>query len=145
MANLATVLKDEIRRLARKELKEEFDALRKGNAQHRRDIADLKRKVSDQARLIDFLQRQEKRRLSSAPQTEQADGARFSAKGLKSHRMRLGLSAKDFSLLVGVSELTIYNWEAGKSKPRNKQLASLVTVRSLGKREALRRLKLLNA
>lgn len=143
MASLAAVLKDEVRRLARKELREEFEVLRKGNAQHRRDIAELKRKVSDQARLIDFLQRQEKRRLSSTPKPEQADGARFSAKGLKSHRTRLGLSAKDFAQLVGVSELTIYNWEAGKSKPRTKQLASLVDVRSLGKREALRRMKLL--
>ncbi len=143
MANFATVLKDEVRRLARRELRSELDAMRKGNAQHRRDIADLKRQVAAQARQIDFLQRQEKRRLTTKPTPEKAEGSRFSAKGLRSYRNRLGLSAKDFAALVGVSELTIYNWEQAKTRPRQKQLASLVTVRGLGRREALRRLDML--
>jgi len=56
---------------------------------------------------------------------------------------RLGLSAADYARLVGVSSLTIYNWEHGKSRPRKEQLAALVAVRGIGKREALRRLELL--
>ena len=39
--------------------------------------------------------------------------------------------------------LTIYNWELGKSRPRKEQLAALVAVRGIGKREALKRLELL--
>jgi DNA-binding transcriptional regulator YiaG len=42
-----------------------------------------------------------------------------------------------------VTAQTIFNWEHGKSKPRDQQLASLVVVRRLGKREALKRLELL--
>ena len=60
--------------------------------------------------------------------------------GLKTHRAKLGLSAKDYGTLVGVSGLTVYHWEAGKSKPRKKQLAALAAVRGMGKREALARL-----
>ena len=41
--------------------------------------------------------------------------------------------------------LTIYNWEKGKSKPRNQQLNAWANVRGIGKREALRRLELLDA
>jgi DNA-binding transcriptional regulator YiaG len=58
-------------------------------------------------------------------------------------RARLGLSAKDFGRLVGVAGLTIYSWESGKSRPRQKQLAGLAAVRHLGKREAGKRLEML--
>ena len=56
---------------------------------------------------------------------------------------RLGFSANDYGRLVGVAGLTIYNWEKGKSKPRDKQLAAWAEVRGIGKREAWRRLELL--
>jgi transcriptional regulator with XRE-family HTH domain len=55
----------------------------------------------------------------------------------------LGLSAKDFGKLIGVSSLTVYNWENGKSKPRRSQLPGIISVRGLGKREAIRRLEAL--
>ena len=38
-----------------------------------------------------------------------------------------------------ISPMTIYNWEHGKTKPGKEQLAELVAVRKLGKREAERR------
>ena len=60
--------------------------------------------------------------------------------GLKTHRKKLGLSAKDYGKLLGVSSLTIYNWEGGKSKPRRSQLPRIVAVRGIGKREAMQRL-----
>jgi len=44
--------------------------------------------------------------------------------------------------LVGVSSLTVYSWEHGKSRPRNAQFASLVAVRGLGRREALKKLEM---
>ena len=44
---------------------------------------------------------------------------------------------------MGVSPLTIYHWEHGKARPRNKEmLAKWLAVRELGKREALRQLGL---
>ena len=50
------------------------------------------------------------------------------------------MSAKDYGKLMGVSGLTIYNWEAGKSKPRRSQLPKIVSVRGIGKKEAMQRL-----
>jgi DNA-binding transcriptional regulator YiaG len=144
MPNLASVLKDEVRRLARKEIREQVSATMKASAQHRRDIADLKRKIDQQARRIAFLERQEKKRLTSEPSPKKAQGARFSPAGVLSHRTKLGLSAENFGKLIGVSGLTVYNWEKGKSRPRAKQLAALVEVRGIGKREANRRLEMLD-
>ena len=144
MPNLAAVLKEEIRRLARKELRQEVEPTRKLVAQQRRDIADLKRQVQDQARTISFLQRREKHRLEEKPAEELATNARFSPKRLRSHRERLGLSAADYAKLVGVSSQSIYLWEQGKARPRAQQLAALVAVRGIGKREAQKRLEMLD-
>jgi DNA-binding transcriptional regulator YiaG len=66
---------------------------------------------------------------------------RFSAKGLRSHRGALGLSAADYGQLVGVTGHTIYKWEQGETHPRQAQLAALVPVRGLRKREATARLE----
>ena len=79
-------------------------------------------------------------RSAKAPLKPAADGnsaARFSAKGLKTLRAKLGLSAADFGRLAGVSGQSVYNWEAGKAKPQRAQLAALHPLRSMGKRSAM--------
>lgn len=143
MPNIASVLREEIARLARKELRSGTEALKKSNAQYRRDIAELKRQVSELTRQVGFLERQEAKRVQVPAAESLAEGKRFSAKGLQKHRARLGVSADDYGRLVGVTGQTIYNWENGRSRPRETQLASLVEVRGMGKREAQQRLKLL--
>ena len=140
MPNLASVLKDEIRRLARKEIKTQFGATKRGSAQHRRDIAELKRQVQALTKRLAFLESQEKRRVSKPASETPSGRVRFSARWLKTHRQRLGLSAADYGRLVGVAALTIYKWEGGQSKPRKAGMVALSAVRGLGKREALKRL-----
>ena len=143
MPNLASALKDEISRLARKEVKSQTGVTKRASAQHRRDIAELKRLVSDLSKRVAFFERQEKRRVIERPSKKTAEGIRFSPHWLNNHRERLGISAADYGKLVGVSSLTIYNWESGKSKPRQEGLAALAAVRGLGKREALKRLEMM--
>ena len=58
--------------------------------------------------------------------------------------MRLGLSAADYAKLVGCSALSIYNWESGKTRPRDGQITRIADVRKLGVREAMQRLDLLD-
>lgn len=53
---------------------------------------------------------------------------------------RLGLSAADLGVLLGVSGQTIYNWEGGKSQPRAEQKVAIAGIRALGKRDAVLRL-----
>jgi DNA-binding transcriptional regulator YiaG len=142
MANLAQTLKAEIARLARKEIRQETSALRKAASQYRGDIAELKRQVKEQQRRLVYLESQEKKRVKSAVPKEEVGRARFTAKGLRSHREKLGLSAADYAQLVGVSTQTIYLWESEKSTPRKSQLPTLVAVRKLGVRKANRRLEL---
>jgi DNA-binding transcriptional regulator YiaG len=68
---------------------------------------------------------------------------RFSAKGLVSQRKRLGLSAEDCGLLVGASGQSVYNWESGKARPREKHLAVLAALKSMGKKAVATRLSAL--
>jgi DNA-binding transcriptional regulator YiaG len=145
MPNIAAVLKDEIRRLAKKEIKAEIGTTKNAVVQYRKDIAKLKRLVQAQQREISFLKTQEQKRLGQQPTAEEPiDNVRFSARSVKAQRNRLKLSAEDYGKLVGVSALTIYSWEQGKSRPRNAQLGRLVAVRGIGKREALAKLEVLN-
>ncbi len=143
MPSIAAVLKQEITRLARKEVKMQTEVIRRANTHHRRDIAQLKRQVVGLSKQVAYLEQQERKRAAKGTPVAIAEGRRFSAHGLKTHRERVGLSAADYSTLVGVTAQTIYSWEQGKSKPRDEQLAALVAVRDLGKREALKRLDLL--
>jgi len=137
MPNIAAVLKEEICRLAKKEVKAQVGKTQKASAQYRRDIANLKRQLGHQEREIKLLKKQQ----GQTPKEEEPlESVRFSARSAKAQRSRLGLSAADYGKLVGVSGLTIYNWEHGKSKPRKAQLAALVAARGIGKREALLKL-----
>jgi DNA-binding transcriptional regulator YiaG len=137
--NLGSVLKDEITRLARRALRRELDAVKKASSQHRRQIAALKRQVATLERQNAALAR----RATAASADEAPSGRRaprFVAKGLRSQRSRLGLSAESFAKLAGVTAQTIYNWERGEAHPRPEQLSKLVALRGIGKREAGKRL-----
>jgi DNA-binding transcriptional regulator YiaG len=143
MKNVADALRDQIARLARKEAKDQIASLKSASAAYRRDIAELKKTVQRLEKRLRFIERQERKRAERPPSKKLAEGARFSAKGLKSHRKKLGLSAADYGRLAGLSAQTVYSYERGRSKPRPAQLAKLVALRDLGKREAERRLALL--
>lgn len=141
--NLASVLKEEIRRLARKESRAQVRAARRAAAAHRRDIAALKRQVQAMKKQVAFLESQEKRRVAKPTLEAPSGQLRFSARWLKVHRQRLGISAADYGKLVKASALTVYNWESGKSKPRKEGIAALAAIRGLRRREALKRLEML--
>jgi DNA-binding transcriptional regulator YiaG len=146
MTTLALALKDEIRRLARKEIKAQTGRTTRAVAQYRREIARLKRQQREHEKKIAFLAAQARKTLQSPAAIAKLNGdARFSARSTKAQRQRTGLSAADFAKLVGVSPLTIYNWEHNKTRPGKKQFAALIALRGLGKREAQAKLELLAA
>jgi DNA-binding transcriptional regulator YiaG len=145
MANLAAALKDEICRLARKEIKSQVASTKKAVTQYRHEIASLKRQVQEQEKRIAFLEAQERKRLDDQPSRKPALAkARFSARSVKAQRDRLGLSALNYGRLVGVSAKSIYDWEQGTARPREAQREALAVLRGIGKREALAKLELLD-
>lgn len=143
MPNIASILKAEISRVARKEVRVEIETLKKASVAHRASIAELRRQVSALEKELRRVVKGASR--SSAAVASGAEAAagtkrRFSATRLAAHRAKLGLSAVSYGQLVGVSGQTIYHWEQGKARPRAAQLESLAAVRDLGAREAAERL-----
>ena len=145
MPNIAGVLKEEICRLAKKEIKAQVGKTQKAAAQYWRGIVELKRLMAQQEKDVRLLKKRTEHQ--DQPQTDlnEMESVRFSARSVKAQRQRLGLSAADYGKLVGVSGLTIYNWEHGKARPRKAQLAALIAVRGIGKREAVMKLAELGA
>jgi DNA-binding transcriptional regulator YiaG len=141
MPNLAVTFRQEITRLARREIRSQTQGLRKASAQFRRDIAGLKRHASKLKSEVARLERRVGK--DASPQIAEADPAkvRFTAKGVISQRRRLGTSAADYGKLIGVTGHTIYKWEHATSRPRRAQLSALASIRRLGKTEAIARLE----
>lgn len=72
MPNIATVLKEEIVRLARKEIRRQTEKLRRGTLQHRKSIAALNREIQDLRRQV-TLATAHSRKTASAQHPEQAE------------------------------------------------------------------------
>lgn len=148
MTNIATALKSEIGRIARKEIRAETGDLKKASAQYRTHIAALRRRIDQLERLLKKTSKMAVKaaapsRVAPADAEESEDGTRrrFSPTRLAATRKKLELSAADFAALIGVSGLSVYKWEQGKTRPRAKQLEAIASVRGIGKREAAARLE----
>ncbi|MEW6703342.1 MAG: helix-turn-helix transcriptional regulator [Pseudomonadota bacterium] len=139
MPNIAAVLKEEIARVARKAVRHEIESLKKTVGAQRSQIAQLKRLLQEQQRLL-------RAKAKAAPNGAQApadmpqEKLRFSAARLAAQRKRLDLSAQEFGRLVGVTGHTVYIWESGKSRPTAEKLAAIASLRKIGKRELQARL-----
>jgi chromosome segregation ATPase len=96
MPNIAALLKSEIARVARKEVRAETQSLKKAVATYRSEIAELKKRTQA---LEQELRRVAKAAQKAAPAVDVVEELRpvlrFSAKGFASHRKSLGLSAAD--------------------------------------------------
>jgi DNA-binding transcriptional regulator YiaG len=146
MPNLASTLKSEIARLARKELKSEIQLLRKTVASHRSEIAALKRELKATQDATKRLSKQvnKGKSVEESPAAQSPRRGRrpagFTAEGLLAIRKRLDFTQAQMAALLGVSALSVYKWESGQTTPRAAQQAKILSSRNIGKREAIRQI-----
>ena len=88
MPSIASVIKEEILRLARKEVRRQTNVLRKASAQYRKDIAEMKRRVSNPQRKVVPLEEQVLKNVPAQTAETDADHVRFTAKDLRTWRQR---------------------------------------------------------
>lgn len=137
MPNVMSVLRAEIRRLARKESKDAVRDLRRQVTAMRRRMAAAKQQMVELERLA---KRSATGARSAGPAAmagaeDSSQQIRFSPRWVRVHRAKLKLSRKAYAKLVGVSPQTILLWEAGKTRPRRGVLAAWRELRSKGIRE----------
>ncbi len=145
MPDIAKAFKEEIQRLARKEIKAAVGGLRKDSAALKRAVADHKRRLArlerENRRLsTDF----EKRRKESVKVTDtEVERARITGKIIRAIRSKLGLSQAELAQLLAVNPQTVYQWEhkEGRLAFRGNAKAAVVEVRKLTKQEARQRLE----
>jgi DNA-binding transcriptional regulator YiaG len=140
MSNFAAQLKTEISRIAKKETRTQAAVLKKAQATHRAEIADLKRRIASLEAVVRRLAKTSARPNTAPKEEDEPQGLRFRADGFASLRKKFGLSAVQMAQLLGVSNQSVYHWETGKSKPRAAQLQAIAAVRKLGKKEVAQRL-----
>ena len=134
MPNVMGVLRAEIRRLARKETRQEVAALRKHVNAMRRRLAESRRRIQD---LESRVKHAGKRAPSAAAESSEGDvkQVRFSPSWVKRHRSKLGMSRRIYAKLLSVSPQTIMGWETGRTRPRRTALRTWRSIRGKGVRE----------
>jgi DNA-binding transcriptional regulator YiaG len=134
MPDIKTVLSEEIRRLAKKEIKLAIVPLQKLAAEQRRTISELKKRIA-------VLEKQaapaEKAAIAdnTAATGAEEKKLRLNAAGIIRVRTKLKLTQSDFAKLLNVSTHTVSMWELDKSAPRKDARAAICALRKLGKRE----------
>jgi DNA-binding XRE family transcriptional regulator len=140
MANLSQVLREEISRLARKEVKVAVTKVHKPTVRLKRDMAALKRAVAGLTKENHRLQGLVGSLMKSQPaqEPEAAAKARVTGKGIRSLRRKLSLTQLDFGRLIGVTSQAVVNMEKknGPLAVRKVTRAAIVAIRGLGARAA---------
>jgi len=136
MPNIASVLGKKSAALPKKEVKAQVGKTQKASAQYRRDIANLKRVLGQQEKEIKLLK---KRAQDGQPQAEEetAENSRFFGSLGESPTKPIGFvgcGLRQAGWRVGTDDLQLGTRQV---EPRKAQLAALVAVRNIGKREAM--------
>ena len=141
MPKIEQVLKSEIIRLAKKQIRAVCGPLA-------RDVRELKRRVAQLSKTVVALDKMrtalEAKRAAEgtkleAPE-EEVKAARLSPLLIKKLRARLGISQAQLASMIGVSGPAVAHWEQGISRPQGQNRAALVALRGVGRREVKRML-----
>ncbi len=139
MPDVKKILTDEIRRIARKEIKTVID--------------EFNAKIKKQSEIIKALRNEvvllgkagDKNNSGSAAAPDAKSKKTRAASGFTSARIaklraRLHLSQSRFAVLLGVNQFTVSHYEKGKTCPRQETVEKLKELSACGKREIKRKL-----
>jgi DNA-binding transcriptional regulator YiaG len=146
MPDVARVLREEVQRLAKRQVKAGLTPVKRDTVRLKRQVADLRRELTAVTRTSRALLA----RVTAVVAAKEAEVAttraatlRPTSKSLARLRRRLDLTQVEFGRLLGVSGQAVVNWE-GKGRRvrmRKANLAALAGIQKIGKREAHRRLE----
>jgi DNA-binding transcriptional regulator YiaG len=138
VGKIESMIKAEIQRLARREIRSTFRPLKREVRSMRLKLSGLMKGFGTLNRITkEQVQRaSEQFKLESSP--EEIKIARFSPARIRALRLKKGLSQKEFGMLIGVSLGTVVLWEKGKITPKAERKGALIALRKLKKREIKR-------
>ena len=133
MPDFKLTFQEEVRRLARKEVKAASETL----AAQQKTIRELTKRIDalEKKQAVPVAQKADK---PEEPAVAVKSGkARFSPKTIIKFRKKYGISQKGLAALLGVATFTVSHWELGKNRPRATQVAAISALTKLGKRKVV--------
>ena len=138
MPDIKQVFNEEIRRLARKELKNSLLPMAKQIADLKKQIAGLKKQIAGLEKVSAEIKPVKAVCVDAIDPEEKI--LRLNAAGILRIRTKLQLSQSELAKLVGVSGHTVSLWEIGRVSPREQTKKAICALRRMGKRELKKRL-----
>ena len=134
MAKIESIIKSEIQRLAKHEVRSVFLPLR-------REVWGLKLKLSSFIKnfiVLDRFAKEISKAKSTEPKLEaspeEVKASRLTPERIAGLRRKLGISQRELGILTGASLGTVASWEKGKFRPKGEKKAALVALRKIRKR-----------
>lgn len=131
MPDFKQTFQDEVRRLARKELK----ALDEKIAEQKKTINALLKRVNELEKKQAVPAAAAVTPAAAPAEEDKGRKIRFSAKSLQKFRKKFAISQKALAALLDVTPFTVSHWEIGKNRPRTAQIAAFYSLMKLGKRK----------
>ncbi len=134
MGKLEIIIKSEIQRLAKRQVRATFIPIR-------REVRAMRLKLSGLSKTFSTLDRLAKEQMEKAPKPglsatpEEAKAARLTPDRIRRLRNKLGVSMRELGILTGSSIGAVLSWEKGKFRPKGEKKAALAALRKLRKRE----------
>jgi DNA-binding transcriptional regulator YiaG len=135
MAKIEGIIKAEIMRLAKREVRAVFRPLKREVWQMSTKLSNLSKGFASLNRMAKELHFEEKAKPKLEATTEEVKASRITPERINRLRKKLGISQRELGILTGASIGAILSWEKGKFRPKGEKKAALVALRKLKKRD----------
>lgn len=136
MGKIESIIKSEIQRLAKREVRSTFRPLRKEVWGMKLKLSNLLKNFTVVSRLVKEQAKQyEEKKLTLEASPEEVKASRLTPERIRRLRNKLGISQRELGILAGASLGAVLSWEKGKFKPRGDKKAALVALRKVRKRD----------
>ncbi len=136
MGKIESILKSEILRLTKRELRAAFLPLKREVRGIRLGLSRLSKTFKPIDRLArEQMRQEEEEKLKLEASMEEAKSSRFTPERIRLLRNKLGISQKELGFLTGVTMGAVASWEKGKFRPNLDKRGILVALRKQRKRD----------
>jgi len=136
MGKVEGIIKSEIERLAKREVRKISVPLGKDVRLLKITVSQLRKTVSALERFATHQQKElSKAKVPLEVAPEEIKIARFSPRLIRSLRKRLSITQKELAILAGITVGAVHQWESGKFKPSSNKKALIVALRKLRRRD----------
>ena len=136
MGKVGSIIKSEIIRLAKGEMRQVSVPLGRDVRSLKNTVSQLRKSVLSLERFAAQKQKElSKREIRLEAPPEEIKQSRFSPRLLQSLRKRLGITQKELAILAGVTVGAAHLWETGKFRPKDTKRSVLVALKKLNRRE----------